>query len=61
MSNNQTQGASIEAEREFEAWWDKEGQYIRAGGGDYEKCFAYGAWNARRTPAGAGELPPGEQ
>jgi hypothetical protein len=54
------QGASIEAEREFEAWWESEGQYIRAGGGDYEKCFAYGAWN-RRTPAaaaGAMELPP---
>lgn len=29
----------------FEAWWSQEGQYVRAGGGDYEKCFAYAAWN----------------
>lgn len=29
---------------EFEAWWESEGEYLRAGGGDYEKTFAYHAW-----------------
>ena len=28
----------------FEAWWESDGQYLRAGGGDYEKTFAYHAW-----------------
>lgn len=28
----------------FEKWWNEEGQYLRAGGGDYEKTFAYHAW-----------------
>lgn len=28
----------------FEKWWESEGQYHRAGGGDYEKTFAYHAW-----------------
>ena len=30
----------------FEAWWKRHGEFIRAGGGDYEKCFAWGAWKA---------------
>ena len=30
----------------FEAWWQAHGQYCRAGGGDYEKTFAYRAWMA---------------
>ena len=30
----------------FEEWWESEGQYNRAGGGDYEKTFAYYAWMA---------------
>lgn len=29
---------------EFEAWWDSEGQYHRAGGDDYCKTFAWFAW-----------------
>lgn len=29
---------------EFEAWWESDGQYVRAGGGDYEKSFAFQAW-----------------
>lgn len=29
---------------EFEAWWVSEGQYLRAGGGGYEKTFAFHAW-----------------
>lgn len=29
---------------EFEIWWNEEGQYHRAGGGDYEKTFAWWAW-----------------
>ena len=36
---------STEQERaEFEAWWQSDGQFCRAGGGDYEKTFAYHAW-----------------
>ena len=30
----------------FEAWWEKEGQFCRAGGGDYEKTFAFHAYEA---------------
>lgn len=30
---------------EFESWWEDHGQYIRAGGGQYEKTFAWKAWN----------------
>lgn len=30
--------------QDFEVWWDKEGQYGRSGGGDYEKTFAFNAW-----------------
>lgn len=29
---------------QFEAWWESDGQYMRAGGGKYEKTFAYEAW-----------------
>lgn len=32
------------AEPEFTAWWERHGQFIRAGGGDYEQSFAYRAW-----------------
>lgn len=42
---------------EFEQWWEKEGQFCRAGGGPYEKTFAFrgfeNAWN-RRAPAQQG-------
>lgn len=31
-------------EQEFHDWWEKHGQFCRAGGGDYEKTFAYHAW-----------------
>lgn len=50
-----------EAAGDFDAWWEREGQYIRAGGGQYEKSFAYGAWTASRTQpayASADGLPP---
>ena len=30
----------------FEAWWLSDGQFCRAGGGDYEKTFAWRAWEA---------------
>lgn len=30
--------------QEFDGWWSKHGQFCRAGGGDYEKTFAYHAW-----------------
>ena len=35
----------------FEAWWEKEGQFLRAGGGDYEKTFAFHAWQAAQADA----------
>ncbi|WP_157497447.1 hypothetical protein [Diaphorobacter sp. J5-51] len=31
---------------DFEAWWNQHGQFCRAGGGDYEKTFAFRAWEA---------------
>lgn len=31
---------------EFEGWWEAHGQYVRAGGGQYESTFAYRAWEA---------------
>lgn len=31
---------------QFEAWWEKSGQFCRSGGGAYEKTFAYTAWLA---------------
>lgn len=37
----------------FEAWWESHGQFCRAGGGDYEKTFAYRAWQARAAQATA--------
>lgn len=33
-------------EAPFEAWWETQGQYLRAGGGQYEKTFAWHAWCA---------------
>lgn len=36
---------------EFEKWWREEGRFIRAGGGQYEISFAFGAWQASRKQA----------
>lgn len=36
------------APADFETWWEQHGQFCRAGGGDYEKTFAYRAWQAAR-------------
>ena len=51
----------LKALEAFEAWWTAEGQFSRAGGGGYEKTFAFNAWQARAAlstdavgePAGA--------
>lgn len=32
---------------DFESWWEEHGQYGRAGGGEYEKTFAYNAWTSQ--------------
>jgi hypothetical protein len=40
------QSRSTELLERFESWWEAHGQYCRAGGGDYEKTFAYRAWEA---------------
>jgi hypothetical protein len=37
---------------EFERWWETHGQFVRAGGGDYEKSFAFAAWRHLRTGGG---------
>lgn len=42
--------AQTPAER-FESWWTSTGQFCRAGGGDYEKTFAYAAWMAASEDA----------
>jgi hypothetical protein len=34
---------------QFEAWWENHGQLCRAGGGDYEKTFAFRAYEAALT------------
>lgn len=33
--------------QEFEAWWAGRGQFCRAGGGHYEKSFAWAAWKQK--------------
>ena len=43
----------------FELWWEKSGQFSRAGGGSYEKTFAYNAWLAAKAEA-APSTPAGE-
>jgi hypothetical protein len=30
----------------FEMWWKEHGQFVRAGGGDYEKTFAWRGYEA---------------
>lgn len=32
--------------KSFEKWWQQHGQYCRSGGGNYEKTFAYRAYEA---------------
>jgi hypothetical protein len=32
--------------KDFEKWWKEHGQFCRAGGGTYEKTFAFRAWEA---------------
>lgn len=41
-------------ESRFESWWESRGCLCRSGGGDYEKTFAYRAWE--RALAQAAEL-----
>ena len=41
----------------FEAWWERHGQFCRAGGGDYEKTFAFQAWQARAAQSGEPRRP----
>ena len=37
----------------FEDWWQRKGEFLRAGGGQYEKTFAYHAWEQATTLADA--------
>lgn len=43
---------------EFESWWESAGQFCRAGGGDYEKTFAFRGYEAGRASAPQG-VPDG--
>ncbi|MCD1628510.1 hypothetical protein [Marinobacter shengliensis] len=29
---------------QFQKWWDEHGQFVRSGGGNYERTFAFEAW-----------------
>ena len=46
------QPADVARLAEFDQWWESEGQYCRAGGGDYERSFAYAAWRAALAAKG---------
>lgn len=57
--------AMPDLEEEFPTWWENHGQYIRAGGGQYEISFAYGAYRdalakvaEMNTTAGPDEAKP---
>ena len=39
---------------DFEKWWQEHGQFCRAGGGEYEKTFAFRAWEAAVSEERAG-------
>ena len=39
---------------DFEQWWEKHGQFCRSGGGEYEKTFAFRAWEAAVSEERAG-------
>lgn len=30
--------------QQFDSWWEQHGEYLRAGGGNYERTFAWHAW-----------------
>lgn len=38
--------AMPDLETEFPTWWENHGQYVRAGGGDYERTFGYRAYES---------------
>ena len=40
--------ADLKTRAAFEEWWKFSGQFVRSGGGEYEKNFAYAAWNAAK-------------
>ncbi len=48
MMKDQTKRAASALD-DFESWWVEHGQYCRAGGGAYEKSFAFSAWQAATT------------
>jgi hypothetical protein len=35
---------------EFDRWWKESGQFVRAGGGNYERSFAWATWRHLRGP-----------
>jgi hypothetical protein len=50
------QSPSTELLERFEKWWEGQGQYCRAGGSDYEKTFAFRAWEAADLQRNVGDL-----
>src|SRR5574337_1056676 len=49
MSAAKDESRSTAKLERFEEWWQAHGQFCRAGGGDYEKTFAFRAWEAAAT------------
>ncbi len=43
--------SSAQLDERFEKWWQEHGQFCRAGGGQYEKTFAYRAFEYAETAA----------
>lgn len=43
--------------KDFEQWWEKHGQFCRAGGGEHEKTFAFRAWEAAMNRAATKRVP----
>lgn len=48
---NKADEVVIEAVEDFETWWEKKGQFCRSGGGEYEKTFAFRAWERSKELA----------
>lgn len=55
LYHTQLQAGGVElTDEQFEEWWQANGQFCRAGGGNYEKTFAYRAWQAADRAARGG-------
>jgi hypothetical protein len=46
VADHEAEQASKATAEAFEQWWQTQGQFCNAGGGNYEKTFAFRAWEA---------------